>query len=417
MRHVWIGAMVLAAAVTGCTATHFPGQPTYGDLAHDLGLDEAPRTSRGQSGDDPIVVAQAPRPASELLPPPPGGAKKPDIPAPLDLPLRKSAELAPAPGSGIAPPPGGAQQVGLTSHRAARVLVRAWVNGRPIFDDEVMLQMEMSGALRGASPDKITEAYNQNLTNIIELEIAYQDAVHKLEKAAPKALEQLRELVDAEYAKQVKHIRKQLPDDKFQEIAPTFRRQMERQFIGMEYIRSRIFPILVINYNDIKDYYDSHLNEFQTLPSVKWQHIFIAANSQRQTPENAAAFAATLLEQMGRDPNASVRFAQLCKQHDDGDSKSRDGLGFGIRKGEIQPAELEAELFKMEPGQIGVLKVSTGAHIYRLESRVIGGQTPLNETIQAQIRNKIRNQVFEREFKRLVRELKTRAVVEIEKGG
>ena len=32
------------------------------------------------------------------------------------------------------------------------------------------------------------------------------------------------------------------------------------------------------------------------------------------------------------------------------------------------------------------------------------------------IMNKIRNQIFEREFKRFVRELKTRAVVEIEQG-
>lgn len=36
--------------------------------------------------------------------------------------------------------------------------------------------------------------------------------------------------------------------------------------------------------------------------------------------------------------------------------------------------------------------------------------------IRNKIRNKIRNQIFEREFKRFVRELKARAIVEIERG-
>jgi hypothetical protein len=39
----------------------------------------------------------------------------------------------------------------------------------------------------------------------------------------------------------------------------------------------------------------------------------------------------------------------------------------------------------------------------------------LDETVQLKIRNKLRNQVFEREYKRIIRELKARAVVEIDR--
>jgi len=186
---------------------------------------------------------------------------------------------------------------------------------------------------RGATLEQVTQAYNQTLTSIIELEIAYQDAVKKLEKGNPKALEKLKDMVGQEYDKQARSIRKSVPDDKFQEIAPTFRRQIERQLIGMEYIRSRIFgQVNSVGYLEIKDYYDTHRNEFQKVESVKWQHVFIATNAQRPTVADARRLGQSLLERL---PPAGD-LATLA-QYDDGDSKTRGGAGFGSRKGEIQP--------------------------------------------------------------------------------
>jgi len=303
----------------------------------------------------------------------------------------------------------------LKSVRTARTSVRAWVNGRPIFDDEVLLQLEMQNAsvIRDPSGEKLTQAFNATLTNIIEMEIAYQDAVKKLEKGNPRALEKLKELVEHEYDKQTRSLKKALPADKFNELAPTFRRQLERQFIGMEYIRSRIFPTVnSIGHQEIKDYYDAHLNEFQKIESVKWQHIFLAVNAQRPSVAAVRSVAESLIQQV----RGGAEFATLLR-YDDGDSKSRGGLGFGTRKGEIKPAELEQYLFKMQAGQVGpIIEVSTGVHLFRLIERDPGGQMPLDETVQNQIRNKLKSQIFERELKRLVRELKTRAVVEIERG-
>ncbi len=426
MRHMtqWIGAGLLSMASMGCVSADFPGQPSARELARDLTPAESPRLSRMQRGDDaPVMVAQAPPPVS-IAPPPPGvpatGPVKNVPPPSFDVPSRAPLDIAPPPlaSVNIPPPPGGspgvAQQASMRSDRSARTAVRAWVNGRPIFDDEVRLELEMRNpaALTASSGDKITEAYNQTLTSIIELEIAYQDAVKKLEKGNPRALEKLKEMVNQEYDKQARVIRKSVPEDKFQEIAPTFRRQLERQFIGMEYIRSRIFAdVNKVGYLEVKDYYDTHLNEFQKVDTVKWQHAFIAVNAQRPTLADAKRYADDLLAQV----RGGADFASLAK-FDDGDSKTRGTAGFGSRKGEIQPKELEQYLFEMKDGQIGpAIEVSTGVHLFRLVQREIGGQVPLNETVQAQIKNKIRNQIFEREFKSFVRELKKRAVVEIER--
>ena len=398
MRLRWIGSGLVGLASLGCVAADYPGRPSPRELIQDLMLPETPTATRMQRGDDqPILLAQGPPPVTAPTAPP--------IALPVPPPVA----------GGLVPPPptvGGMQQVSMKSARTQRANVRAWVNGRPIFDDEVLLSLELGGGFRDPSPEKITAAYNQVLTSIVEMEVAYQDAVNKLQKGNPRALEKLKEATEQEFDKQARQIRKAIPEDKFRELAPTLRRQLERQFIGTEYLRSRIFPAInSISHQDVAEEYNSHKNEYMKTASVEWSHVFIGVGAQRPTQAAARQFAEQLLEQVRRGkPLATL------SQHDDGDSKTRKGKGFGNRAGEIKPAELEQYLFKMTKDQAGLLELSTGVHLFQLVSRDEGGLQPLNEALQGQIRGKLRNQIFEREMKRVVRDLKSRAVIEIEKG-
>lgn len=395
---------ITGLVAAGCASTPFDGQPTAGDLLRGISTPETPRLSRGQLGEEIQVAQNTPTARPVSLPSIPSTSSGADSIAPPP-----SLPAAPAAG------PTGTQQASLKNDRSARASVRAWVNGRPIFEDEIWLELDMRHPGVRNLPDKATTAFNAALTNIIELEIAYQDAVKKLEKGNPTALGKLREMVDQEYDKQTRQIRKNIPDEQFAEIAPTFRRQLERQFIGMEYIRSRVYgEVARIGYLEILDEYNTHPEQYQKPATMKWQHIFIAAGTKdRPTVADARRVADHVLSQA----IAGADFAELCKKFDDGDSKTRGGLGFGARAGEIQPPELEKALFGLQNGQVGpAFEVSTGVHLYRLVERDPGGQIPLNDTVQAQIRNKIRNQIFEKEFKRFVRELKSRAIVEIERG-
>jgi parvulin-like peptidyl-prolyl isomerase len=429
---LWLGAFGVGLLSVGCASVDFPGQPTYGELARDLSPDEVARseyvrptdkpTVRLQRGDD-IIVAQGPSLAppqavvAPVSPPPPAAATKksltpppPVIPAPAIRPI----EVVP-------PPSSDTELISFKQDRSSKVKVRAWVNGRPIFNDEIMLEIEMTagGAFYSAPNDIRDKIYSDTLMRIIDLEIAYQDAVRKLEKVGGRTLDRLKESVEKEYQKNVRGIRKNVPEDKFVEIEPTYRRQFERQFIGMEYARSRVFVVLdQIGYLQIKEYYDTHLNEFQKVDSLKWQHVFLAVRKDRPTVADCRAFGESLLARVAAaSPDKQEEAFKALAEFDDGDSKTRGGMGFGNRKGEIQPAVLESQLLTLKNGQIGPIHEipGTGVHLYRLIEREAGGQVPLNETVQNQIRNKIRNQIFEREFKRFTRELKARAVWEIEK--
>jgi peptidyl-prolyl cis-trans isomerase SurA len=451
MNTRWIGSGLLGLAgiaVFGC-ATAYPGAPSAGELVNHLTLPEdSGNQFRGQRADDrPIQLAQAqvtapqfaapqyaapqysqpaaPVPQRQVVAAPaptaPAASSGDPLPPPIPLPPTTISAIPSVPGgTGLPiappPPPSGMMPASLSSSKAGTIPVYAYVNGRPIFVTEVILSVQMTnpGLLNVRDPEVMKEGISKVLGSMIDMEVAYQEAVHKLEKGNPTALVKLKEYVDEDFQKQTKAMKKAMPPEKFAEIGPLFRRQIERQLIGMEYVRSFVNGKVVISAEHIKDYYDNHPNEFQKISTVKWQHVFIAVNAEHPTPAAALQFADTLLEQVRRGGN----FLDLMK-HDDGDAKTREGKGFGDHKGEIRPAELEEYLFsKMKVGDVGRLQLpsGTGVHLFRLVDRVDGGLTPFNDTVQTQIRNKMKNQILDREFKRFIRDLRDRAIVEIEKG-
>ncbi len=393
----WIAAgLVSAGAVclAGCGSTRTAALPGPGEsLAADLGTSDTPRLARLQRGD-------APTPQPPTLSAGSGAARVPVTP----------------------PPPGGATQTSLVAPRNNRITVRAWVNGQAIFDDEVMQNISPS-MLRALATmpepqrsEKLADVFNQVLDQIIEQEVIYQDAVHRLEKMNPKTLEKLKTLAAEDFEKQLKKIKDngKVTEKQIKEFQREMARQTERSFIAMEYMRSRVFPQLnLLSFQDLKDYYDNHLNEFTKVESVKWQDVFIAVGPKHPTLAEARRFAEDLIAKC----RTGADFVKLS-EYDDGDSKFRGGEGQGSRRGEIRPVEVEEALFKLKDGQIGpVVELSTGVHIIRLVYRDPGGLQPLNENVQAQIRTKLRNQLADREYKRIVRELKSRAIIEIVAAG
>jgi parvulin-like peptidyl-prolyl isomerase len=393
MSQGWrISGMLLCAQalwLAGCVSTEIAGLPRE-SLVADLMLDAEPRVARMQRADAPT-----------MLPPAQPSAGTP-------TPIATTA------------PSGGAKPVSVsTPPRGKTVTVRAWVNGKPIFDEEVM-QSIPSGAWRAMAGmpeaqrlERLTEVFNQTLDTIIEQEVIYQEAVRRLEKN-PITLEKLKNLADQDFEKQLSKIRSQVPPDQLKELQRSMRKQMERSFISMEYMRSRIFPNLQrLSYEEIKDYYDRNRAEFTRPETVKWQNVFIAVG--QRAPSLAAA------RRLAEDLIATCRtgddFAKLTA-YDDGDAKFRGGEGLGDRRGEIRPVEIENYLFKLRPGEIGpVIPLSTGVHIFRLVARDPGGLQPLDENVQNQIRSKLRGQMADREYRRIVRELRARTVVEVERDG
>src|SRR5262249_14408708 len=151
----------------------------------------------------------------------------------------------------------------------------------PIFDCEVMhiLQSRKSwyDVMKLSEPqrsEQLATQFTEALDTVIEQEVMFQDAVKKLEKNNPRTLDKLKQAAATEFEKDLKRIRdsKQVPENEVKEFEASMRRHMERSFISMEYVRSRIFPIMNsrIGPDEIEDYYGTHLTEFQKLDTVEW---------------------------------------------------------------------------------------------------------------------------------------------------
>jgi hypothetical protein len=302
--------------------------------------------------------------------------------------------------------------------------VRASVNGVAILDDEVrdacypyLLQtMNLEEPARTKAQQEI---FARELQRIIEREIILDDALTKL-KNRPQILDKLKEAAGKEFDKNLQSMKarnKIKTDEELKQVLQTqgmslegMRRQVERSFMMMEYMRSRIFPeVEKIGREMIVDYYQEHAREFETPERLQWQDIFIAASKY---PDRASArrFAETIVAKA----RAGEDWLKLSTQYDDGDSAYRKGEGYGQLRGEIKPPEVEPVLLKMQNGQLALVEVVNGFHVIRLAKHELAGRTPLDEKTQAAIKKKLQDEVADREYKRILAELKRRTQVHIE---
>jgi peptidyl-prolyl cis-trans isomerase SurA len=332
-------------------------------------------------------------------------------------------------GPGPAPAPAGAPAVGPGLNRELRIKVRAWVNGQPIFDDDIyqtiipdIAQLLRQHLTQAEFAKRQAEIYKIVLDQFIDRELLYQEAIRKLSQANnDKMIKKLNEIAKLEFTKKIRLIeeRGNISHEAFLDILHkqgTTLESMERlertKFFATEFLRSLILPkIEHIGRTDALEYYESHLNMFYREDSVHWQDLFIAIGPKHPSREQAHAFAEQLAQRLKQREDI-----KNLLQFDDGRSHYNNGDGTGKKRGQIEPAELEKFLFNLADGEVGpIVELSTGFHVFRLIRREYAGQMPFDQETQKIIITKLKNEIADRETKRIIDDLKRRAVIEIER--
>lgn len=322
-------------------------------------------------------------------------------------------------------PPAEIQKASLTSttspsidaaNSRLAVKIRAQVNGTAILDTEVR-EASYQRLRPNQTAAEQSEILKESLEGLIDREVVLQD-LFSLEKKLPKFLEKLREAAGKEYDKRMRELKARNNIKTDEELKNAFRsqgltmesfkRQITRDFMAREYMRSKIYPIIDrIGHQEILEYYQEHGNEFQNLDSVKWQDLFLDAGKFPTRPE-ARRFA----EELATRARKGEEFTRLL-QYDNGDGTYRQGEGFGHLRGEVRPPEAESRLFQMKDGEVAVVEITTGYHVIKLVKRDYAGQKPLDAKLQSEIRRKLQNQTLDRESKRLVAELRAKSSIEV----
>jgi hypothetical protein len=304
------------------------------------------------------------------------------------------------------------------------VHMRASVNGIPILDDEVREAMaqfmgEMLAVPEAQRPAVQQKVYERELQRIIERELVLEEATARIKALnQPKLMQDLQREAAKEADKRLRDIKTALKvksDEELKAVLQTqglsvagLRRQAERSFMMMEYVRNLIFPVIQrIGLQQVREYYEEHPDEFRTENRVKWQDLFIDVS---RFPDPAAA--RQHAEQVLARARAGEDFAALVKQFDCGDSRLRNGEGLGQKHGEIVPPQAEAVVWSLQAGQVGpLIDMGFGFRIVRVAEREYAGRKPFDVACQADIRKKLQNQIADREYKRIVDDLKRKATI------
>jgi peptidyl-prolyl cis-trans isomerase SurA len=385
----------------------------------------------------PTIRGQAPA-AEPVAPVPPPGPLSPLSPSGSSLPVGRVVPAAPTgPGSvvqgqpidpnikgasGITPLPAAAKAVDLMKESVPQIKVVALIGASHLVTDQEVIEavrqrlfeiLELSGPARSA---KEKELYAAELRRIIERELILDDMYAKLKKQGRLGLaDEIKEFAEKAADQILRGMRKERSinsDDEFRSMLrtqgltePVIRRQIERQIMADEYVRSAIkekgrTPGLA----DIRAYYEQHQDEFKSPDRVKWLDIFISFN-KHATPQAARTHAAHV-RSLAVPSKVQREFVELVKEYDNGLAIGTGGVGVGSKRGEIQPAEVEPVLWSLKPGQVSdLIETATGFHIVKVAERDYAGVQVFDVKVQNAIREKLLRQYREEEYKKLVEEL------------
>ena len=299
----------------------------------------------------------------------------------------------------------------------------AYVNNQPITEGELQeaANQRLSEVLakpeheRSATMRAIRRA---ELQRIIERELILDDMEKKLAKTRPKALEELRKAAISDTDKRLRELKREkgiADDNELRNLLAMqgltlegIRRQIERNFMMMQYVQGRIASTVnQISLAQMEKYFNDHLADFRTEDRVKWQDLFIDVT--KHPSREAARRHAESIAQRAR---AGEDFAELVRQYDDG---LKTVFGIGERFAEILPPQVAPVVWQLKAGEVGPLvEMSWGFHVVRVAERTYAGTMNFYDPkTQLLIRRKMQSEIAEREYREIVDELRRKAVIRI----
>ena len=161
-------------------------------------------------------------------------------------------------------------------------------------------------------------------------------------------------------------------------------------------------------------YYDSHLSEFATTPSVTLREIQVNATVD---PVKKAASVGALDDAREKATEIRARivkgeaFEKVAAEVSDAPSKANGGLIGPISRDEMNE-ELLKMISKMKVGDMTpVVNTATGAQFFQLQSSIESTTLPF-EAARARVADRLTSEKMDGEFKKYMARLRAQAIIE-----
>jgi len=191
------------------------------------------------------------------------------------------------------------------------------------------------------------------------------------------------------------------------------RRNLERQMIQQRVQQNEVLGKIGVTDDEARRYYEAHMNEFTTPPSVTLREILITVSTDAKglnvaTDEAAKARAEEIRK---RVTSGGESFEKLAAEVSDSPSKANAGLIGPLSVNDISP-ELRKLIESMKPGDVAELvRTSRGYQILKLEAITPTQTLPLDQA-REQISERVFTDKRRAEFQKYLVKLRTQAIIE-----
>ena len=191
------------------------------------------------------------------------------------------------------------------------------------------------------------------------------------------------------------------------------RRNLERQMIQQRVQQNEVLGKIGVTDDEAKRYYESHLNEFTTAPTVTLREILVTVPSDSKGLNVAADDTAKekAEEIRKRVTTGGENFEKLASEISDSPSKANGGLIGPLSVNDISP-ELRKLIEAMKQGDVSELvRTQRGYQLLKLET-ITPTQTMSLDQAREQISERVFTDKRKAEFQKYLVKLRAQAIIE-----
>ena len=191
------------------------------------------------------------------------------------------------------------------------------------------------------------------------------------------------------------------------------RRNLERSMIYQRVQQNEVLSKIGVTDDEARKYYESHLNEFTTSPTVTLREILVAVPGDPKVMNVAADEAAKARadEIRQRTTTAGENFEKLAADISDSPSKANAGLIGPLSVNDLSP-ELRKLIESMKAGEVSEpVRTTRGYQLLKLEAITPTNTLPLDKA-REQISERVFTDKRKAEFQKYLQKLRAQAIIE-----
>jgi hypothetical protein len=208
------------------------------------------------------------------------------------------------------------------------------------------------------------------------------------EKEMPELMKQLKVNTQLELERELTRLGSSLAD---------VRRSFNERVIAAEWIRSKVKINEEVTPDEMVEYYQSHLADYDYPAQVRWEELMVLKSRFKQ-PGEAYAELAHRNDVWRRNETQPVRgpaFTDVAKAKSDGFTAKEGGIQDWTSKGALRAVSIDQLLFTLEIGQMSpIVETENSFHIVRVLERKEAGREAFSE-VQGKIREKLKEERFQ----------------------